>query len=52
MPVGPVILNSTPLIALFQLGQLEWLHTLFGEVLVPPAVWDEFLAVDHDLRLN
>lgn len=38
---GPVVADSTPIIALAGLGQLALLHRLFGEVLVPPAVWAE-----------
>ena len=36
-----VVCNSSPLIALSQIGQLELLHTLFQEVLIPPAVAKE-----------
>lgn len=52
MPVGPVILNSTPLIALFQIGGLELLHQLFDVVVIPAAVWDEFTAIDTQNRLD
>lgn len=38
MSAGPVICNSSPLIALEQIGCLALLATLFGEVWVPPAV--------------
>ena len=38
---GPVVADSTPIIALAGLGQLALLRRLFGEVLVPPAVWAE-----------
>src|SRR5438067_8821783 len=33
-----VVCNSSPLIALDQIGQLDLLEQLFGSVLVPPAV--------------
>jgi predicted nucleic acid-binding protein len=45
-PAGPVIVNSTPLIALWSVMRLELLRDLFGEVLIPQAVHDEFLAVE------
>jgi len=33
-----VVSNSSPLIALEQIRQLEMLHSLFGEILVPDQV--------------
>jgi predicted nucleic acid-binding protein len=50
MPAGPVVLNNTPLVALTVLGRLDLLRDLFGEVLIPESVRDEFLAVDPALR--
>lgn len=50
MPDGPVVLNNTPLVALTVLGRLDLLRYLFGEVLIPESVRDEFLAVDVALR--
>lgn len=50
MPVGPVITNNTPLISLLLLGKLNLLSELFGEVLIPSAVLDEFLASDPAIR--
>lgn len=44
MPVRPVVLNNTPLVALWAIGRLDLLRQLFGEVLIPEAVRDEFLA--------
>jgi len=38
MTLAPVVCNASPLIALEQIGQLQVLNTLFGAVLVPPAV--------------
>jgi predicted nucleic acid-binding protein len=38
---GPVVTNSGPLIALASVGQLDILHGLYTEVLVPQAVWRE-----------
>ena len=40
-PEGPVVVNSGPLIALSHLGRLDVLEGLFGQVLVPEAVWHE-----------
>jgi predicted nucleic acid-binding protein len=44
MPLGPVILNNTPLVSLWLLGQFELLRSLYGEVLIPNAVLDEFVT--------
>lgn len=49
-PGGPVILNNTPLVALWSIGQLELLRDLYGEVLIPQAVYAEFLAVEGAVR--
>jgi predicted nucleic acid-binding protein len=46
MPDGPVVLNNTPLAALWAIGRLDLLRDLFGEVLIPEAVRKEFLAWD------
>jgi len=45
-----VITNNTPLIALWVLGRLDLLRDLFGEVLIPQAVYNEFLAFDNSER--
>ena len=50
MPTGPVITNNTPLVALLVLGRLDLLRDLFGEVLIPQAVYNEFLAFDNPQR--
>jgi len=47
---GPVVLNNTPLVALWSLGRLDLLGTLFGEILIPRAVYDEFVATAPDER--
>lgn len=44
MIAGPVISNSSPLIALSQIGALDLLKVLFETVLVPPAVRRETAA--------
>ena len=36
-----VVSNTTPLIALADIGQLELLHQLYEEILIPGAVMDE-----------
>lgn len=49
-PAAPVILNNTPLVALWVLGRLDLLRDLYGEVSIPAAVRDEFLAIEPDRR--
>lgn len=49
-PAGPVILNNTPLVALWSLGYLKLLRDLYGEVLIPQAVYEEFLATERSIR--
>jgi uncharacterized protein len=39
-----VVSDSTPLIALASIGQLGLLHSLFGEVVIPPVVYDEVVV--------
>jgi predicted nucleic acid-binding protein len=46
----PVIANNTPLVALWTLGRLDLLRDLYGQVLIPQAVYDEFLATERALR--
>jgi uncharacterized protein len=45
MPAPPVIINNTPLVALWSLERLDLLGDLFGTVWLPTAVAAEFLAV-------
>lgn len=52
MPGGPVVLNNTPLAALWAIGRLDLLRDLFGEVLIPEAVRVEFLARDSGDRVR
>ena len=39
-----VVTNTTPLIALADIGQLELLHHLYEEILIPGAVMDEIIS--------
>ena len=50
MPAPPVIINNTPLVALWSLDRLDLLRDLFGIVWLPTAVESEFLAVDNVAR--
>ena len=42
-----VVSNSGPLIALAKIGKLYILKELFGEVIIPKAVWDEVVVGDR-----
>lgn len=44
MPIDRVVVNASPLIALFRSGQAGLFGQLWNEVLVPGAVWTEVLA--------
>lgn len=48
---GPVIANNTPLVAFWTIAQTNILRELFGEILIPQAVYEEFLAFEHKSRL-
>ncbi|MDA0245779.1 MAG: DUF3368 domain-containing protein [Chloroflexi bacterium] len=50
MPVPPVIVNNTPLVALWSLGKLGLLGDLFGTVWLPTAVEAEFLDTRSVVR--
>ena len=39
-----VIANTTPIIALADIGHLELLHDLYGEITIPTAVFDEIIS--------
>ncbi len=43
-PAQLVVVNATPIISLALINHLPLLHTLYGEVHVPPAVQSEVLA--------
>ena len=43
-----VVADSSPLIAMGRIGQLEILHAVLGQLLVPEAVWQEVVeAASH-----
>ena len=46
MPDGPVVANNTPLAALWAIGRLDLLESLFGEIAIPQEVANEFLAAE------
>lgn len=48
---SPIILNNTPLVALWSIGHLPLLRDLYKEVLIPTTVYNEFLAVERSVRL-
>ncbi len=43
-PTRVVVVNTTPIIALALIGQLDLLRQLHGEVVIPPAVQAEILV--------
>lgn len=52
MPEAPVVVDNTPLVALWRLHRLDLVASLFGDVVVPPAVYEEFLAIDRKERTH
>lgn len=50
MRIGPVISNATPLVALSSIGKLTLLRDLYGEILIPQAVYEEFVATQKITR--
>jgi uncharacterized protein len=50
MPARPVVVNSTPLVAFWAIGRLDILRSLFGEIMIPPAVREEFLSTEKETR--
>jgi len=44
VPVGPVISDSSPLIALSAIDRFDILRALYARILIPPAVWDEVVT--------
>ena len=51
MPNSPVIVNTSPLLYLHQVGCLELLQNLYSRILTPPAVIQE-LAVGKNQGIN
>lgn len=49
MPIKQVVVNSSPLITLYKSQLSDLLPQLFGEVQVPPAVWQEVTARKDDV---
>lgn len=41
-----VIVNSTPMIILSKIGMLEILHKMYGNIIIPQAVFDEVTVKD------
>lgn len=39
-----VVSDTTPLISLMKIGQLELVHKLFGEIQIPEAVYEELVS--------
>lgn len=50
MPDKPVVVNSTPLVAFWAIGRLDILRSLYGEIMIPPAVREEFLSTEKETR--
>lgn len=50
MQEKPVIVNNTPLVALWSLDQLSLLRELYTEIWIPPAVRTEFLESEPIVR--
>ncbi len=45
-----VVSDTTPLISLMKASQLQTLQGLFGEILIPEAVYDEGIITAEDAR--
>lgn len=45
-----VIVNSTPIIALAKAGKLDILKAMYGQVIIPEAVFNEVTAKDDSAR--
>jgi predicted nucleic acid-binding protein len=40
--------DSSPLITYAQIGRLDLLRLVFGEILIPPAIWQEVVSAGRD----
>jgi predicted nucleic acid-binding protein len=49
MPIKHVIVDSSPLITLYKSQLAELLPQLFGQIKVPPAVWQEVTTAKDDI---
>jgi predicted nucleic acid-binding protein len=49
MSIDQVVVNASPLIALFKSQQAPLLPALFREIVVPTTVWDEVTAGKNDV---
>jgi len=43
-----IVSNSSPLIALIRIGQLDLLRQLYSEIIIPEAVWHEVVVEGAD----
>jgi predicted nucleic acid-binding protein len=50
MPARPIIVNNTPLVALWVLNRLDLLRDLYEVVWIPEAVEREFVAIEVNAR--
>ncbi len=50
MPDKPVVVNNSPLVALWSIGHLDFLKFLYDEVLIPKSIYDEFIAIESATR--
>jgi predicted nucleic acid-binding protein len=47
-----VVVNTTPIIVLSLIGKLDLLHLLYGQVVAPPSVQAEVLALALELNAD
>lgn len=47
-----VVADSSPLIAFSRIGRLELINKLFGEIIIPDAVYDELTAGEHEFSCD
>ena len=46
-----IVSDSSPLISLVRIGELDLLHRLYNELLIPQAVWHEVVVKGVDQRV-